>query len=206
MTSKYPGLHRCQPWATSPLGRQLPLPDRAAPRRRQNSLKCGLYAIFCGCASGRFRPRSSPRRAERDSGSAACRKPRSRPAVLALIRRLPDRRGRRNGGSPCRASALRGLGDGGGDRARARAPLRSDTVRPGPAAPSAPIGGAHRPHLRLGDRGLGPGALESLGAPVLHTRRPPRARLSEGACVSGWMAAVGGSAQGNPCRFVGASA
>jgi hypothetical protein len=44
--------------------------------------------------------------AERDSGSATCREPRSRPTVPALIRKFPDRGGRRNGGSPCRASAL----------------------------------------------------------------------------------------------------
>jgi len=91
MTSKYPGLHRCQPWATSPLGRQLPLPDRAAPRRRQNSLKCGLYAIFCGCASGWFRPRSSPRRAERDSGSATFREPRGRLPITAACWRCRHR-------------------------------------------------------------------------------------------------------------------
>jgi beta-lactamase class D OXA-2 len=53
-----------------------------------------------------MKPRS-PRRAERDSGSATCRDPRSRPVDLASAGRFRHWDGRRNGGSPYRASALR---------------------------------------------------------------------------------------------------
>jgi putative transposase len=84
-----------EPASTPPTGASETSKTSRAVRRFQSWLETPLRTAI------------NPRKAQRDSGSATRRESRIWPAFMALIRRFPDPRWRRNGGTLSWASALR---------------------------------------------------------------------------------------------------